>query len=76
VTTANRIVFGNFGTASSLAQPPSAMAEVMLHSEFGSVILSWVGWIHSCNENMLLPLWIDAQREWQNVSFLALSGEL
>jgi len=37
------------------------MVEVMTHSEFVFLILSWVGWIHSFTEIMLLLLSIVAQ---------------
>jgi len=54
----------------------SSMAEVMSHSEFGFLILSWVGWIHSCTEIMLLPLWIIAQSPRQIGSFSGFFGRL
>jgi len=40
---------------------PSFVAEVMADSEFGLVVLSWVGCIRSCTEIMLLQLRIVAQ---------------
>jgi len=48
----------------------SSMAEVMPHSEFGFLVLSWVSWIHSCTEIMLLPLSISVQWPWQNGSIV------
>jgi len=47
------------GFKSSIA--PSSKTEVMTDSKFGFVVLSWVGWIHSWTEIMLLPMSIDAQ---------------
>jgi len=41
----------------------------MTDSEFGFVLLSWVGWIHSWTEIMLLPLSIVAQWSLQNCDF-------
>jgi len=43
----------------------SLVEEVKPNSEFGFLALSWVGWIHSCTEIVLLPLWIVAQQPRQ-----------
>jgi len=61
VTTANWVIFGIFVVDSSLGQAPSSLMEVMTRSEFGFMVFSWVGWIHSHAEIMLLPLSIVAQ---------------
>jgi len=61
MTTANGVIFGIFGTASSLGQAPSSLMEVTTRSEFSFMVFSWVGWIHSQTEIMLLPFSILAQ---------------
>ena len=45
------------------------MAKAMPHSEFGFLVLSLFGWIHSCTEIMVLPLWIIARWPRQNCLF-------
>jgi len=61
MTTAKRVVFGLFRDGTKSSSAPSFVVELMAHSEFGLVVLSWVGCIHSCTEIMLLPLRIVAQ---------------
>jgi len=53
-TTKNGVVFW-------LSFRDSFKTGLMADQEFGFVVLSWVVWIHSCTEIMLLPLWIVAQ---------------
>ena len=75
----NRGKLGNFGIFregfnSSFAS--SSVAEVVPHSKFGFLVFSWVGWIHSCTEIMLLPTRILGQQLPQSGQFWDFSGRL
>ena len=66
MTTAKWMVFLLFRDHLKSWSAHGSMAKVMIiHSQFGFLVLSWVGWIHSCTEIMLLPLWIVAQQPRQ-----------